>query len=99
MLYGVSAGLLEHPRDDRRAALRGDPLDLGDERPVERLGVRREVGARLAEVAGERLGQHDQVGAVGHQRLQPAAVVLGVERRRLLHQHHLHGPSLPPWRR
>ena len=33
------------------------------EGPVQRLGVRREVGARLAEVAGERLGQHHQVGA------------------------------------
>ena len=57
---------------------------LGGERPVQRLGERAHVGAGLAEVTGERLRQHDQVGAVGHQVAQTVAVGHGIEARGLL---------------
>ncbi len=92
---GVAA--LEQPRDDGGAALGGDPLDLGHERPVERLGDRTEVGAGLAEVAGPGLGEAPPGRRPsGTSRVEPVPVLHRVERRRLLHQHDLHGPSLPP---
>ena len=80
----------------RSAATRATSVTKG---PSSGSACAREVGAGVAEVAGEGLGQHDQVGAVGHRLTQPPTVGLGVQRRRLLHQHDLHGASLPPRRR
>jgi hypothetical protein len=87
---GAVPALLEHPRHDRGVAVVGDPCDLGGEGSVERLGVQRQVGTRVAEVAGEPLGQHDEIGAVRDELGEPPAVHLGFQGRRLLHQNDLH---------
>ena len=77
------------------------------ERPVQRLGVRREVGAGLAEVAGERLGQHHQVGRrrrAAASSSSDGAVLRRVEAGGALHEPHAervrgllgrHASSLP----
>ena len=93
---GRVVALLEHAGQDRRAALGRHLGRLGGERAVERLGRGAEVGARLAEVAGERLGEHHEVAALRRELREPGPVRRRVEGRCLLHQGHLHPPSVDP---
>ena len=106
---GRVLGHLEHPGEPGGPGAGAQLAEPGGERPVQRFGVRREVGAGLAEVAGERLGQHHQVGSVGEgSELVEDGTVLGrIESRRALHEAHpelvlglgmgevSHPPSLP----
>ena len=78
--------LLEHPGHDRGPAGSGHPRGLGRERPVERFGVRAHVGARVAEVAGERLREDDEVVAAGRQPVESRPVVRRFESGRRLDQ-------------
>ena len=74
-------GALEHPGDPGCAGPLRERGQCPHEGPVQRLGVRPEGGARLAEVAGERLGQHHEVGVEADraERLQGRAVLGRVE--------------------
>ena len=85
---GGVVGDLEHARDDGGAVRRRGLGDGRGEGAVDRLGVRRQVGARLAEVALEGLGEDDQVGVVGGQRGDRRPVVGGVEARAVLDEGH-----------
>ena len=83
---GRVIGDLEHAGQPGRPGAGAQLAQAGGEGPVQRLGVRREVGARLAEVASERLGEHHQVRPLGEgcELVEDGAVLGRVEAGRTL---------------